>query len=201
MQLKGKLIKWDEAKAFGFILPNGGGKHVFIHKNAFSNKQRTPQINDIITFSITKDKQERYCADNAYFTGENIKPKKSKKFNWLSIYLSFIFMAFLSLAFILGNIPQNLLLLYVITSVLSFLAYALDKSKAKRDAWRIKESTLHFIAVLGGWPGAALAQQALRHKSQKKEFRIVYWLTVIINCSVLVWLMSSDGNNLLAIFS
>ena len=60
MRLKGKLIKWNEDKAFGFIAPNGGGDHVFIHKTAFSNRKRTPKINDVITFSISKDKQGRY---------------------------------------------------------------------------------------------------------------------------------------------
>ncbi|WP_426369375.1 DUF1294 domain-containing protein [Pseudocolwellia sp. HL-MZ7] len=176
MLLKGKLIKWDETKAFGFILPHGGGEHIFIRKNAFSNKQRVPQINDVITFSITKDRQERYCADNAYFTGEKMKPKNGKQFNLFSIYLSCTFLAFLSIAFIQGKIPQHLLVFYMVTSVVSFIAYALDKSRAQQGAWRIKESTLHLIALLGGWPGAALAQQVLRHKSQKKEFRNVIGL-------------------------
>lgn len=65
MRLKGKLIKWDDQKAFGFIAPNGGGDHVFIHKTAFSNRQRIPKINDTITFSISQDTQGRYCADEA----------------------------------------------------------------------------------------------------------------------------------------
>ena len=200
MQLKGKLIKWDETKAFGFILPNGGGEHVFIHKNAFSNNKRAPQINDVITFSITKDRQERYCADNAFFTGEKVKSKKGKVLNLFSIYLSFSFLAFLSLAFVLGNIPQNVLVFYVVLSVVSFIAYALDKSRAQQGEWRIKENTLHLIALFGGWPGAALAQQILRHKSQKKAFRNVYWLTVIVNLFVLAWFMSSGDHNFLALF-
>ena len=69
MRLKGKLVNWNEKKAFGFIVPNGGGNHVFIHKKAFSNRQRTPKINDVITYSITKDNQGRYCADEATFLG------------------------------------------------------------------------------------------------------------------------------------
>jgi uncharacterized membrane protein YsdA (DUF1294 family) len=46
---------------------------------------------------------------------------------------------------------------------------------------------------MGGWPGAAIAQQLLRHKSQKREFRKVFWLTVIINVVGLMWLYSSSG--------
>lgn len=76
-------------------------------------------------------------------------------------------------------------------SVITFIVYAVDKSKAKGGVWRIKESTLHFLALLGGWPGAALAQQVLRHKSYKQKFRIVFWLTVIVNLMAVAWFMFS----------
>lgn len=200
MRLKGKLIKWDEEKAFGFIVPNGGGDHVFIHKSAFSNRQRTPKIKDIITFSIAKDKQGRYCADEATFSGEKLKKKQAKNVSKFSIYLSVIFLVLMMAALVIGRIPINLVLLYLGGSTLTFLLYAYDKSKAKRGAWRTPESTLHLFALAGGWPGAAIAQQTLRHKSQKKEFRLVFWLTVIANFCALAWLMSSSGEQLMNIF-
>jgi uncharacterized membrane protein YsdA (DUF1294 family) len=37
------------------------------------------------------------------------------------------------------------------------------------------------LALAGGWPGALLAQQVLRHKSTKREFRQVFWATVLLN--------------------
>ncbi len=200
MRLKGKLIKWDDEKAFGFIVPSGGGEHVFIHKSAFSNRQRTPQIKDIITFSITKDKQGRYCADEATFSGEKLKKKQAKNVSKFSIYLSVIFLVLMMAALVIGRMPINLVLLYLGGSTLTFILYAYDKSKAKRGAWRTPESTLHLFALAGGWPGAAIAQQTLRHKSQKKEFRFVFWLTVIANFCALAWLMSSNGEQLMNIF-
>jgi uncharacterized membrane protein YsdA (DUF1294 family)/cold shock CspA family protein len=200
MRLKGKLIKWNDEKAFGFIVPNGGGDHVFIHKSAFSNRQRTPQIKDIITFSITKDKQGRYCADEATFSGEKLKKKQARNVSKFSIYLSVIFLVLMMAALVIGRMPINLVLLYLGGSTLTFILYAYDKSKAKRGAWRTPESTLHLFALAGGWPGAAIAQQTLRHKSQKKEFRFVFWLTVIANFCALAWLMSPNGEQLLNIF-
>jgi len=200
MRLKGKLIKWDEDKAFGFIVPNGGGDHVFIYKSAFSNRQRTPQIKDIITFSIARDKQGRYCADEATFSGEKLKKKQAKNVSKFSIYLSVIFIVLMMAALVIGHMPINLVLFYLGGSTLTFILYAYDKSKAKRGAWRTPESTLHLFALACGWPGAAIAQQTLRHKSQKKEFRFVFWLTVIANFCALAWLMSPSGEQLMNIF-
>jgi len=200
MRLKGKLIKWNEEKAFGFIAPNGGGEHVFIHKTGLSNRKRTPQINDVITFSITKDKQGRYCANDATFSGEKLKKKEGKSVSKFSIYLSVIFLGLMVTALFMGYIPKNLALLYFGASIVTFFAYASDKSKAQRNAWRTPESTLHSLALIGGWAGAAIAQQTLRHKSQKRDFRAVFWLTVIVNCGALAWLMSSNGAHLMSMF-
>ena len=200
MRLKGKLIKWNDEKAFGFIASNGGGDHVFIHKSAFSNRQRTPEVQDIITFSITKDNQGRYCADEATFSGEKLKKKQAKSVSKFSIYLSVIFLGLIAAASVLGYLPINLMLAYFGVSTITFIIYASDKSKAKQGAWRTSEGTLHLFALAGGWPGAAIAQQTLRHKSQKTEFRFVFWLTVIANFCALAWLMSSSGEQLMNIF-
>jgi cold shock CspA family protein len=71
LRYKGKLINWNVDKAFGFIQPNAGGADIFIHKSALFNRKRTPQINDIITFSMTKGKDGRRCASDATFSGES----------------------------------------------------------------------------------------------------------------------------------
>jgi uncharacterized membrane protein YsdA (DUF1294 family) len=75
-------------------------------------------------------------------------------------------------------------------SLITFIVYGFDKWKAKRGQWRVKENTLHLLSLLGGWPGAGLAQQFLRHKSSKKPFRIMYWVTVVANISIVIlWLL------------
>lgn len=74
-------------------------------------------------------------------------------------------------------------------SVLTFAVYAHDKNAAQRHRWRIKESTLHSLSLLGGWLGALLAQKFLRHKSSKISFLRVYWLTVVVNVAATAWLI------------
>lgn len=201
MRLKGKFVKWNADKAFGFITPNGGGDAIFIHKTALKNRNRIPKINDVITFSVIQDNQGRYCADQAIFSGEKSHSKQTKNISTFSIYLSLIFITFVAVAFFLGYLPQKILLIYIGVSIITFLAYAFDKSKAQRGEWRTQESTLHLLALIGGWPGAAIAQQILRHKSKKKEFRIAFWFTVFVNTATLGWLMTTQGKPFLSFFS
>ncbi len=74
-------------------------------------------------------------------------------------------------------------------SVATYAVYALDKSAARRKRRRVPERTLHLLALLGGWPGALLAQQRLRHKSGKPAFLRVFWLTVLLNGVLLMLLL------------
>lgn len=66
-------------------------------------------------------------------------------------------------------------------SAFTFLMYWVDKRKAGKNSWRTRESVLHFFGLMGGWPGAILAQQALRHKTSKTEFMFTFWATVVLN--------------------
>ena len=93
--------------------------------------------------------------------------------------------------------PVQILLVYWVASAVTFVGYAMDKSAAQRGAWRTPESTLHGLALVGGWPGAMIAQQTLRHKSRKEEFRFVFWMTVVVNVGFFVWLWTESGSTLL----
>lgn len=75
---------------------------------------------------------------------------------------------------------------YFVASMATFIAYAIDKSAARRHDARIAESTLHWLSLAGGWPGAIAAQAILRHKSRKQPFRMVFGITVLLNCCLLV---------------
>jgi uncharacterized membrane protein YsdA (DUF1294 family) len=80
---------------------------------------------------------------------------------------------------------------YLAMSVACFIAYALDKSAARRGERRTPESTLLMLGLFGGWPGAVLAQQWLRHKTVKQPFRQMFWFTVFVNVFGFLWLARS----------
>jgi uncharacterized membrane protein YsdA (DUF1294 family) len=79
---------------------------------------------------------------------------------------------------------------YLFLSIAAFAAYAVDKAAAGRGDARIAERTLHILGLAGGWPGAIMAQSMLRHKSRKRTFRAVFWLTVVLNCGLLAAAMA-----------
>lgn len=59
-----------------------------------------------------------------------------------------------------------------------------------KGRWRMKESNLHLLSLFGGWPFAWFAQQTLRHKSRKAQFRMAYWVTVAAHfAGLLGWLL------------
>lgn len=82
----------------------------------------------------------------------------------------------------------DLALAYAVLSGLALTAYLLDKRAAQKGTGRIPEATLLVLGLAGGWPGALLAQRVLRHKTRKTSFQIAFWLTVILNVAVVVWL-------------
>lgn len=78
---------------------------------------------------------------------------------------------------------------YLAASSAAFAAYAWDKHAARNDRKRVAERTLHLLALIGGWPGALLAQRVLRHKTRKKPFRALCLATVLANCLLLAALL------------
>ena len=94
----------------------------------------------------------------------------------------------------LGTLPLGIPVLYVAASLAAVAAYRVDKSAAQTGAWRTPESSLHVLALMGGWPGALVAQNIFHHKSRKPFFQFTFWATVAVNCGALVWFWWRAGS-------
>lgn len=198
MAQQGRLTEWNDERGFGFITPPDGGPKVFAHISQFPRDTRRPTVLDLLTYSVEADDRGRLRASGVRFLvparARHPEPVDSPRTQH-ALVVSGSFVVLLATLALAGILPSAVFAAYLILSVTSFAAYALDKSAAQRGAWRTPEATLHLLALGGGWPGALLAQQALHHKTIKQPFRRLFWATVAGNCLLLaVFLIAWSGS-------
>jgi uncharacterized membrane protein YsdA (DUF1294 family)/cold shock CspA family protein len=200
MRSKGKIAAWNNSRGFGFMIPNSGGKQVFIHNKAFEHRNRRPEIGQLVTYTLSTDKQGRPCATQATLAGDRGQTVRRSSSGVISILIAVVFLAAVGLSAATARTPLPIFALYLAVSIFTFILYALDKSAAKSGSWRTEEKTLHLLSLAGGWPGALIAQQRLRHKSSKQSFQFTFWLTVLLNSALFIWLHTSTGSVVLKSF-
>lgn len=192
--LRGTIANWNEEKGFGFITPKSGGKTIFAHINDYSRRHKKPIKGLDVQYWMSTDQKGRKCAVGVCPLKGHKKNSRAIKQKLLSIGLFIGFSYILLFLFNLKLIPIVIVGMYVVMTVIAFIIYAKDKNAAEWGTWRTPESTLHILSLAGGWPGAAIAQSFLRHKSKKLSFRVTYWITVIVNCGFLYWFVTPEGS-------
>lgn len=98
-----------------------------------------------------------------------------------------LFLAVIGVLVAREMLPLGVLILYLAASAAAVIAYGLDKSAAQTGRWRTAESTLHVLGLIGGWPGALIAQRLFHHKSRKPSFQAAFLTSVALNCGALLW--------------
>jgi len=95
------------------------------------------------------------------------------------------------------TIPWLILGVYALMSAVTFVLFGLDKRASRRNQWRIRERTLHGLELLGGFPGALAGQRVFRHKSSKRNYRLVLWIIIAIHvcgwCGWEWWIWRNGG--------
>lgn len=199
MRHQGKITHWKDEQGFGFISPDKEGEQVFVHIKSFANRQRRPVVQEAVSYEINTDAKGRKQAQSVIFVNESAQSLALFEFINTSLILVSVFLGILAGFSFAGKLPFAVPGIYAAFSLITFAVYALDKSAARKGQWRTAESTLHLFALIGGWPGALLAQRFLRHKSRKLSFQIVFWLTIMLNCAALIWLFSPEGAGMLRV--
>ena len=206
---QGMVKKWQDDKGFGFIETQNGDS-VFFHVSEFKARRR-PEVGEQVVFTMGRDNQGRRRAKqvqelgfvqqkmaqkNSQIRKRNQKRSHQADFEAGQKKRSFLGLAFYGVLILLAATDKLSWLVvawYAALGVITYAMYAKDKAAAQSGDWRTPESTLHVLSALGGWVGALLAQTYLRHKSQKPEFRVTYYLTVIINMAGLLFLLAGGG--------
>ena len=86
---------------------------------------------------------------------------------------------------------KDIILLLIAVNLVSFALYGLDKLKATKGLWRIKESTLLLVAALGGSLGALLGMEVFRHKTKHWQFKVLVPVFLAVHIALAVWLVKS----------
>lgn len=159
---------------------------MFVHVSAFPRSRR-PVTGCEVSYAELRDERNRARASDVKYLGAVSGRHAGASGLPLALLASTLFFAILVGRLVLDELPLTLLAAYGLFSAVAFLVYGADKAAAEQGRWRTSESTLHTIALMGGWPGALVARRVFRHKTTKQPFRTIFWLTVIANCVALAW--------------
>ena len=210
---KGKIIKWDDNKGFGFILPADSQKNIFVHIKSFTDRNVRPVENQIVTYTVQNNGNGKDSAINVSRSTDN--PIRSRtnssnvkniipKHKWSNkntipldqksthnipmLYIIFIlgFMVFLfHFSIREDKLPPFVIIVYLAMSIFTYYVYSEDKSKAINSERRTSEQSLLTLSLFGGWVGALIAQHKFHHKVKKTSFQISFWAAVFFNILLL----------------
>jgi uncharacterized membrane protein YsdA (DUF1294 family)/cold shock CspA family protein len=218
MRKEGVIVRWDDVKRFGFIRSSAASQDLFVHVRDFRAAQlEAPHPGLRVSFedihvggkgprAVAVQLIEGSHAGKLAPPGGRATSRRHARRDRTGAAprsgarLAFPLMAAYGLT-LLGlvwqrQLPWWVLPLSLALNVLAFFTYWQDKHAARQGHWRISEDVLHLWSLAGGWPGAWLAQQVLRHKSAKGSFRSMYWATVVIHCSAafgMWWFLHAPG--------
>ena len=205
MRKEGTIVRWDDAKGFGFIRSGASAQDVFVHVRDYSSAGEAPRQGLSVTFedihvggkgpravavqpaggAVTR-RARPWTARPAASTRKQAArsgPQAARAGAWAALPLMAVYGLGLTWLVLQRQVPWWVLPVSVLLNLGTFFAYWQDKHAAQKGRWRIKEDTLHLWSLAGGWGGAWIAQQVLRHKSSKASFRAAYWLTVMTHCA------------------
>ena len=195
MRFDGHIKNWNDDRGFGFIEPIHGGQEIFLHIKAIKDRSGRPQLGQAVSFEVELTSDGKKRAKNVKVTRlvRAASPGRSSspaQWGTASFFAIPAFVVVFLIVAVVWHISAWVAGLYVASSIVCFAFYAIDKSAAVAGRWRISEGTLIFLGFACGWPGAIVAQQILRHKSNKERFRSAFWGSAVLN--VLVFLAFSS---------
>lgn len=198
VRLAGRITEWNDGKGFGFVVPNGGGERAFVHIRAFGPGSRRPVSGDPVSYLPRRDAQGRLQAHAIRHAGQRgapVRPSPRSSSRLPRTALGLLALAAVIAAAVAGRLPWPVGATYLAMSAVSYFTYLFDKAAAGQGRRRTPESTLHLVDLLGGWPGALIAQQQFQHKTAKASFQVGFWLTAVVNLAGVGWLVSSAAGS------
>ncbi len=195
VSMLGRLSIWKADQGYGFLQPEDDSGDVFVHVRDFIKEGRNIEIGQLYSFELALDPQGRRRAKHV----RTLQAETAESPAINPVERSVRYLVIIAFAILVGSvwqvqpIPPAILYVYVIASALCFAGYGFDKQAALAGNWRISETVLILLGLVGGWPGAILAQEVFRHKTRKRSFRAVFWMSVSINILAFPLVVSRPG--------
>ena len=193
MRYQGQVIEWHDDKGYGFIQPLNPGQgenRIFLHIKSFSQRGPRPLAGALLEYEVIQDSKGRLNTQRVSYvrrqSAQKIRPSVTGQSKAWRGWLITLYGAFIIALQLTHQLPIWAMAIPVLLRGLTYLIYDLDKKAAQQGKQRIPEKNLHLLGLLGGWPGALLAQQKLRHKTAKTEFQQIFWATVVLNWVLLI---------------
>ncbi len=186
MRFDGKVKSWNLARGFGFIEPAHGGDELFVHISALPSALRPPTVGQPLTFEVTLDRDARKRAVNVGLpvvrrSAARARGDRPAPWSAASVLAIPLFLVVFATVATHWRVSAWVPFAYLTLSLVSVAFYAVDKAAARHARRRVSERSLLLLGLAGGWPGALIAQQWLRHKTAKRSFRSAFWGTVVLN--------------------
>lgn len=195
-RLRGKLVDWNDARGFGFILDEDGRRY-FVHITAIARIATRPRVGDTVQFVPRMGSRRGLEARSVTIDGANPVSRPSRNISekrdpdW-QIVLAFTLVGVL--AYLIWRDPSAIVLglVYLAVGAVSFYLYFSDKQAAEAQAWRVSETALHSSDLAFGIIGGLLAQALFRHKTRKLSFMLVTLAIGLGHVGLLVVLVMGD---------
>ena len=197
MQALGKVVEWNDERGFGFINPVNGdtpGTKLFFHIRDYRQQGRRPEVGELVRYRAQQSDGKWKAVDvhraaarthvSASPSSGSNKPGHPRPISF-DILLVAVYLLGVGWTIHRGHPPVETWFFLVAAWLFTYIAYAVDKHAAQKNARRIPEQTLHLLELSGGWPAALFAQRTLRHKTRKPSYRIVFWLMVALHLAAL----------------
>ena len=188
---KGVLILWNDLKGFGFIRPDGTDEDFFVHISSFKKGlPRRPETGDVVHFRAADGSGRKRAA---FALIPALEPAPPPKGHFVlnprprSFFTNLIIITPLVLSGYLLFLAKNPIpfFSYWILSILTMFLYGTDKAHAATHRWRVPELYFHILEMMGGWPGALIAQNDFRHKTRPSAYLWILW--GIITIHMMAW--------------
>lgn len=183
MSIQGTISHWDSSKGYGYISVENQDAKILFHISDLENHSQTPCVSERVIFRLGSDHNGVVKA---------VQVERPIVFNF-SLAIVVWFVSALIGSVVILDFPVIVCAFYLSVSTISYIVYAFDKQAMLHGGWRIPEITFHLLNIAGGWIGALIAQSVMQHKYHDIGFKLLFWLSFMMNILLFAWLLTSEG--------